>query len=71
MATQGFRKVKASKQWLPRVVPTERRTHITFLPTISTIKPKMGANGADSMYTMLEYTPSPKTCFNKTANQRG
>lgn len=54
IAIQGFQKVKASIMWAISVVTTAHKTHIMFLPVLSTIKPNTGEAGAEIMYTMLE-----------------
>lgn len=54
MAIQGFQKVKASMMCEASVVTTAHRTQMTFLPTLSTRRPKTGDMGAEMMYTMLQ-----------------
>ncbi len=53
MAIHGFQKVKASIMWAASVVTTANITQTTFLPVLSTIKPRSGDAGAEMMYTML------------------
>lgn len=49
MAIHGFQKVKASIMWAMRVVTTAIITQTTFLPVLSTIKPRTGDAGAEMM----------------------
>lgn len=53
MPIHGFQKVKASIMWAASVVTTANITQTTFLPVLSTIKPKTGDAGAEMMYTIL------------------
>lgn len=49
MAIHGFQKVNASIMWAASVVTTAIITKITFRPTLSTIKPRIGDAGAEMM----------------------
>lgn len=53
MAIHGFQKVKASIMWAASVLTTAIITQTTFLPVLSTIKPRTGDAGAEMMYTIL------------------
>lgn len=53
MAIHGFQKVKASIMWAASVATTAIMTQTTFLPVLSTMKPRTGDAGAEMMYTML------------------
>lgn len=56
IAIQGFQKVKASIMWAASVLTTANITQATFLPVLSTTKPRTGDAGAEMMYTMLGET---------------
>lgn len=56
MATHGFQKVKANIMWAASVVTTAIITQTTFLPVLSTTKPRTGDAGAEIMYTILAKT---------------
>lgn len=53
MAIHGFQKVKASITWAASVATTAVITQTTFLPVLSTMKPRTGDAGAEMMYTIL------------------
>lgn len=53
IATYGLTKVKARSEWQPMVTRTDKHTQNTFLPTLSTRRPRRGDATADIMYKIL------------------
>ena len=53
IATYGLRKVNASSAWQPMDARIDTNTQNTFLPTLSTRRPRSGDATADMIYTML------------------
>jgi hypothetical protein len=51
--TYGLIKVKARRAWVPIDTRTDKNTQNTFLPTLSTRRPRGGDATADIIYTIL------------------
>jgi len=53
IGTYGLIKVNASSAWQPMDARIDTHTQNTFLPTLSTRRPRRGDATADMIYTML------------------